>query len=155
MRHIEFALLLVVIKEARRCVEVFGIGVERGASLVEEFAQILRFAQQIEITLDQLRIPERLKSLLVNRKAFAHRALAIFDHRFRFHGEDLVVGKLLAVIGNEFSGGSVLFLRNQELEKTRVDRGFLRIAANPVAVLGDGDFFWQALFLNDAENTVE
>jgi hypothetical protein len=62
---------------------------------------------------------------------------------------------LLAVVGDQFSGGSVLFLSNQELEKTRVERLLLGIAGDPGAVLGDGDIFRQALFLNDAEDALK
>ena len=155
LRDIELALLLVVIKEPCRRIEILGIGVERGASLVEKLAQIFGFTQQIEITLDQFRIPERLKTLLVNREAFAHRSLAVLDHRFCLHREDAVVGKLLAVVGDEFSSGSILLLRHEELQKTRVQRLLLGIASDPGAVLGDGNIFRQALRLNDAEDALK
>ena len=57
LRDIGLSLLLVVIKSARRGVHIFWIGQKRGVRIVTELSQVLRFAQKIKVTLDQLRIP--------------------------------------------------------------------------------------------------
>ncbi len=44
LRDVGLALLLVVIKEARGRVQIFGIGDQRGMSVVAELAQVLRVA---------------------------------------------------------------------------------------------------------------
>ncbi len=152
---VNVALLLVVIKKAGGGVEVFGIGDQRGVGVVAELAQVLGVAEEIEITFDELRIPERLESLLVDRESFANRSFAIFDHRGRFHGKDLIVGELLAVVGDELRGGGIFFLRDQELQQAGVERLLLRIAGDPGAILGDGSIFRQSLSLNYAEDALE
>jgi len=65
LSNVGFALLLVVIENTGRGVEIFRIGDESGMGVIAELAQVLRLAQKIEITFHQLRIPERLKTLLV------------------------------------------------------------------------------------------
>ena len=65
---VNLALLLVVIKKAGGGVEVFGIGEQRGVGVVAELAQVLRVAEEIEITLDELRVPERLESSARRRR---------------------------------------------------------------------------------------
>ena len=72
LSHVRLTLLLVVIESAGRGIEIFWISYEGGMRIVTEFAQVLRVAEKIEITLHQLRIPERLKTLLVDRQAFAN-----------------------------------------------------------------------------------
>ena len=72
LRDVGLALLLVVIKSDRGGVQILGVGEERGVGIVAKLAQILRVAQKIEVTLDELRIPQRLEALLVNREAVAH-----------------------------------------------------------------------------------
>ena len=37
-----------------------------------------------------------------------------------FTGKDLVGGKLLTVVRDQLPGGSVFFLRNQELQEARI-----------------------------------
>ena len=152
---VNVALLLVVIKKAGGGVEVFGIGEQRGVGVVAELAQVLGVAEEIEITFDELGVPERPESLLVDRESFANRSFAIFDHRGRFHGKDLIVGELLAVVGDELRGGGIFFLRDQELQQAGVERLLLRIAGDPGAILGDGNIFRQSLSLNYAEDALE
>src|ERR1700719_4120161 len=91
-------------------------------SIVTKLAQILGLAQKIEIALHQLRIPERLKTLLVDGQSFTDRSFAILHDRLGLHGEDLIVGKFLAIVADQLSGRRVLLLRNQEFQKTSVER---------------------------------
>jgi hypothetical protein len=72
LRDIGLALLLVVIKAAGGGVQILGIGPKCGASIVAKLAQVLRVAQEIEVTVHELRIPQRLETLLVDRQAFPH-----------------------------------------------------------------------------------
>ena len=87
LRHIGLALLLVVIENARRRIEIFGIGDQGGVSIVTKLAQVLRVAQKIEITLHQLRIPERLKTLLVDGQAFRTEPRRYSTMAFAFTGK--------------------------------------------------------------------
>jgi len=61
LRRIEFALLLVVVEDAHRCVEILGICLLRCLRFIQELSQAWRLRQQIEIALDQLRCPQRLE----------------------------------------------------------------------------------------------
>ena len=154
-RAVELALLLVVIEDARHRVKVFWIGVLRRAGLVQKLAKALRFPQQIEVALNEFRVPQRLEALLINHQTLAHRPLSILDHGFRFHRENLVARKLLVVAGNQLRRRGVLLLRNQELQETSVERRLLRIARDPGAVLRDRIVLREALILNNFENALK
>ena len=73
---------------------------ERGMRIVAELAQVLRIAKQIKVTLHQLRIPERLEAVLVHGEAFSHGSAAVGHQGGGFHGEDLVIRKLLAIVAD-------------------------------------------------------
>src|SRR5258708_36641965 len=111
--RVKFALLLVVIEDARRRIQVFGIGVQRFAGLIEKLAKTLRFAQQIEIALHQFRVPEWLEALLINRQTFSHRTLPVSDQGLCLYRESLVAWKLFVVTANELSRICILFLCDQ------------------------------------------
>src|ERR1700739_682315 len=123
--------------------------------IVTKLAQILCLAQKIEIAPHQLRIPERLKALLVERQSFTNGFLAILHDRLGLHGEDLIVGKLLAIVADQLSGRRVLLLRNQEFQETSVQRLLRGIACNPGPILGDRNFFRKTLILNQGEDSLE
>src|SRR5437870_3424935 len=69
----KLALLLVVIEDSCHRVQVFRIRMERCAGLVEELAKALGLSQQIEVALDQFRVPERSETLLIHCQTFSHR----------------------------------------------------------------------------------
>src|SRR5258706_8821723 len=94
VRRLQLALLLVVIKNSRGSIEVFRILVERSTSFIQEFPQPLRLPEQVEVCLDQFRLPERLKALLVNRQALPDRAVFVLDQCFSFDWENIVGRKL-------------------------------------------------------------
>src|SRR4029079_17430443 len=105
----------------------------------------LRLGQQIEVALDQLRRPQWLESLFVNCQALLERALAVLDHRLGFHRKNVVIGKLLAIVRHKLIRASIVFLSDEEVEKSRIERALLRITSQPGAVLGDRNLFSQAL----------
>ena len=155
LRNVSLPLLLVVVENARRGIQIQRIGQQCGVRIVAKLAQILRVAQQIKITLDQLRVPQRLEALLIDCQPFANGALPIIHHRSGSHREYLIVGKLLAIVGYQLSGSGIFFLRNQKFQKMSIQRFLFRIASNPGAVLRDRDFFRKPLALNDTEDSLE
>src|SRR5581483_4949554 len=85
----------------------------------------------------------------------AHRTLAILNHGPRFHGEYLVRWKLLAIIGNQLPRSGIVFLRDQELQESRIERLLLRIARNPRTIVRDRYILGHPLCLNNAKDALE
>src|SRR5258708_11386545 len=71
------AFLLIVVKKSDGGVEIFRAGEDGGVSIVAKLAETLRIAQKIEITLHQLRIPERLAILLLHGPTLADSTPAV------------------------------------------------------------------------------
>src|SRR5690349_10699153 len=109
LRRLQLALLLVVIKNSRGSIEVFRILVERSTSFIQELPQPLRLPEQVKVCLDQFRLPERLKALLVNRQALSDRALFVLDQCFGFDWKNIVGWKFFP-IGHDQLRSSVEFL---------------------------------------------
>ena len=143
LRDLGLALLLVVIEKARRRRQILRICDQGRMRIVSKLPQVFRITQQVEVALHQLRIPNRLKALLVYRQAFMHRAFSVLHHRVRPDRKYLVPRKLLAIVTNQLFRRRVFLFRNQKLQKARIERRFHGIAGNPRAVLCDRDFFRQ------------
>src|SRR6476661_9124322 len=150
--RIKIALLLVIIKKPSHGVQIFRIGRQRRTCLIGEFAQALGLSQQVEVTLDQLRRPQWLESLLVNGQSLLERALAVLNHGLGFYRKNVVVGELLPVVRDKLIRRSVVLLRDKEIEKARIQRALLGITSQPGAVLSGRSLFSQPLVLDDAEN---
>ena len=105
------------------------------AGLIKKLAQALGLRQQVEITLDQFRRPQRLETLFVHSQPLLDRTSPVLDHGFGFKGKDLVRRKLLVIVRDQLLRGGVVFLRDQEIEKARIERLLLRIARQPSAIL--------------------
>src|SRR5260370_1101887 len=99
LRGVELALLLVVIEDARRRVEVRRICILRGLGIIQKLPQVVCLRQQVEVALHQLRRPERLKIIFINDEALLQRALPIFDESARLHRENLVGGGSFLILG--------------------------------------------------------
>src|SRR5215469_8183270 len=148
-------LLLVIVEVACGRIEIFRILHERRASIVAELAQILSIAQQIEITLYQLRLPKRLEVLFVNRQSFFDRAAAVLDRSLRPDRKNPISGELFAVILKQAARCGKFSLGNQKLQETSIERWFFRITSGPGAVLSDRDILPEPLSLNHAEDALK
>src|SRR5712664_4200557 len=155
LRGVEFALLLVVVKDACRGVEVHGICLLRCFGLIQELSQAACLRKQIEITLDQLRRPERLETFFIDGKPLLERSLPVFDERPRLYGKNLVGGKFFMILRDELSRTGKILDGDQVLEKTRAQGRLLRVSRQPTAVLRHGNFRRESLRMDHAENTFE
>ncbi len=110
LRRVEFALLLVVVEDARRRVEILGICLLLCLRFIQELSQAVRLRQQIEIALDQLRRPQRLERFFIDGEPLLKRSLPIFDERPRFYRKNLARQERCWEAGvsfSEASGGAV------------------------------------------------
>jgi hypothetical protein len=135
LRGIELALLLVVIEETRHRVQVFRIRIQGRPRLIKKLARALGLREQIEITLDHFRRPQRLETLFVHGQPLLDGTSPVLDHGFSFYRKDLVSRKLLVIVRDQLLRGGVVFLRYQKFQKAGVKRLLLRIARQPGAIL--------------------
>ncbi len=105
LRRVEFALLLVIVEDARRRVEILGICLLLCLRFIQELSQAVRLRQQIEIALDQLRRPQRMERFFIDGEPLLKRSLPVFDERPRFYRKNLVGGKFFMILGDELRRG--------------------------------------------------
>ena len=153
--RLKIALLLVIIEDACRGIEIVRIAGQRRVRLVKEPAQAARLTHQIKIVLDQLRRPQGLEVLLVNCQPLFHGALLVRQQRSRFRGKDLIVRKFGVVLRDQVSCGLEIFFIQQKFKIAAVEPWLLRVSRDPGIVLLDGGVPAQRLRLNHLERPLK
>src|SRR5579859_4279623 len=146
--RLQVALLLVIIEDAGRGVEIVRIARQRGVRLVKKLAQAARLTHKIEIVFDQLRRPQWLEILFVDRQALFHRSLIVSQQGPCLGGKCFIIWKLGAIFRNQVGCSLEVFLLEQKFKVAAVEPCLLWIANDPRIVLLDRRVLSQRLRLD-------